>query len=82
MFSLWYSIISHLVISDSLGTVDCSLPASSVLGIFQIGILEWVAISFSGIFLHSGIEPGSPAFLTDSLPTEPIVKPVGILSPS
>ena len=27
--------------------MDCSLPGSSVYGIFQAGILEWVAISFS-----------------------------------
>ena len=27
--------------------VDCSLPGSSVHGIFQARILEWVAISFS-----------------------------------
>ena len=27
--------------------MDCSLPASSALGIFQARILEWVAISFS-----------------------------------
>ena len=27
--------------------MDCSLPASSVHGIFQARILEWVAISFS-----------------------------------
>ena len=27
--------------------MDCSLPGSSVHGIFQVGILEWVAISFS-----------------------------------
>ena len=27
--------------------VDCSLPASSVSGIFQARILKWVAISFS-----------------------------------
>ena len=26
---------------------DCSLPGSSVLGILQARILEWVAISFS-----------------------------------
>ena len=30
--------------SDTMG---CSLPASSVHGISQTGILEWVAISFS-----------------------------------
>ena len=28
--------------------MDCSLPGSSVHGIFQARILEWVAISFSG----------------------------------
>ena len=27
--------------------VDCSLPGSSVHGIFQAIVLEWVAISFS-----------------------------------
>ena len=27
--------------------MDCSLPVSSVYGIFQARILEWVAISFS-----------------------------------
>ena len=33
--------------------MDCSLPGSSVHGIFQPRILEWVAISFSQI-LFSG----------------------------
>ena len=28
-------------------TMNCSLPDSSVHGIFQVRILEWVAISFS-----------------------------------
>ena len=28
-------------------TMDCSLPGSSIHGIFQARILEWVAISFS-----------------------------------
>ena len=27
--------------------MDCSLPGSSVHGIFQAKVLEWVAISFS-----------------------------------
>ena len=35
------------VVSDSLRPVDCSLPSSSVHGILQARILEWVAISFS-----------------------------------
>ena len=29
--------------------MDCSLPGSSVLGIFQERVLEWVAIAFSDI---------------------------------
>ena len=28
-------------------SMDCSLPGSSVHGIFQARVLEWVAISFS-----------------------------------
>ena len=40
----------------------CSLPGSSVHGIFQAIVLEWIAISFSrGRDLpNPGIEPGSP----------------------
>ena len=30
--------------------MDCSLPGSSVHGIFQAGVLEWVAIAFSYSF--------------------------------
>ena len=30
--------------------MDCSLPGSSVHGIFQASVLEWVAIAFSIIF--------------------------------
>ena len=33
--------------SDSLRPMDCILPGSSVHGIFQERILEWVAISYS-----------------------------------
>ena len=29
------------------GPMDCSLPGSSVHGIFQVRVLEWGAISFS-----------------------------------
>ena len=38
---------SHSVVSDSLWPMDCGQPGSSVLGIFQARILEWVATSFS-----------------------------------
>ena len=36
-------------------------------------MLEWVGLPFSssGDLPHSGIEPGSSAFLADSLPFEP-----------
>ena len=41
--------------------MDCNLPVSSVRGIFQARIQEWVAISFSrGIFLTWGLNPGLP----------------------
>ena len=36
---------SHSVVSDS-DLMDCSPPGSSVHGIFQARVLEWVAISF------------------------------------
>ena len=35
------------VVSDSLQLLDCSLPGSSVHGILQARILEWVAVPFS-----------------------------------
>ena len=33
--------------SNSLRPIDCSVPGSSVHGIFQAAVLEWIAISFS-----------------------------------
>ena len=36
--------------SDSCDPRDCSLPGSSIPGISQAGILEWVAIFFSRVF--------------------------------
>ena len=33
--------------------MDCSLPGSSVHGVFQARVLEWVAIAFSNIFIES-----------------------------
>ena len=40
------SLFSCQVMSDSCNHMDCSLPGSSVHGILQARILEWVAISF------------------------------------
>ena len=61
--------------------MDCSPPGSSVYGISQARILEWVASSFSrGIFLtqgssHPWIEPGCPKLQSDALPSELPGKP-------
>ena len=35
------------VVSDSLRSMDGGPPGSSIHGIFQARVLEWVAISFS-----------------------------------
>ena len=41
---------SYLTLSDP---VDCSLPGSSIHGIFQARVLEWGAIAFSVIVIRS-----------------------------
>ena len=56
---------SHSVVSDSL----------QLHGILQARILEWVAFPLSMGIPNPGIEPRSPALLTDSLPAEPQRKP-------
>ena len=56
--------------------VDCSPPGSSVHGILQARILEWVAISFSRDLPDPGIEPRSPSLQTDALTSEPPEKPI------
>ena len=40
--------------------MHCSLPGSSIHGIFQAIVLEWIAISFSGIFPTQGLNPSLP----------------------
>ena len=35
--------------------MDCSLPGSSVPGIFQARVLEWVAIAFSDFKVREGV---------------------------
>ena len=64
--------------------MDCSLLGSSVHGILQVKILEWIAYSFSRGSSHPGMEPRSPALQVDSLLSEPPEQPkntgVGSLS--
>ena len=53
-------MLNHSVVFDSLLPMNCSLPGSSVHGIFQARILEWVAIPFSRNLSHPGMDPASP----------------------
>ena len=55
--------------------MDCSLPGSSVHGILQARILEWVAMPSSGDLPNPEIEPRSPALKVDSSPSDPTGKP-------
>ena len=65
-FPLCCSLVSKscLAVWDTMG---CSPPGSSVLGILQAGVLEWVAISFPGDLPDPGMESASTA-LAGSLP--------------
>ena len=57
--------------------MDCSPPSSSVHGILQTKILEWVAISYSRDLPNPGIEPESLVTLSSTggfLTTEPPTK--------
>ena len=58
----------YLVAKSCLcNSMHWSLQSSSVHGISQARILEWVDISPPGDLPNPGIEPGSPALLVDSL---------------
>ena len=41
------NVCVHSIVSDSLQPIDYTPPSSSVHGIFQARILEWIAISYS-----------------------------------
>ena len=51
--------------------MDYNQPDSSVHGISQARILEWVAFPSPGDLPNPGIEHGSPALQADSLLFEP-----------
>ena len=38
--------------------MDCSLPGSSIHGIFQARVLEWIAIAFSTLTVKTDQKPG------------------------
>ena len=71
-----YGTQSCLTLCDP---IHCSLPGSSIHGIFQARILEWVAISFSRGSSPPMDRPGSLALLADTLPSEPPGKLVEVM---
>ena len=46
-FLLLFSLIMNMLVTQSCRPIDCSPSGSSVHGILQARILEWVAIPFS-----------------------------------
>ena len=62
-------VLSCSVISSSLRPhMDCSLPGSSVYGILQARILEWVAISFSQNGWYYNIIQGGWLWCANTVP--------------
>ena len=53
--SLWMKVKSKSEVAQSCPTLsdpmDCSLPGSSIHGIFKARVLEWAAIAFSSAVL-------------------------------
>ena len=57
---------SCLTLSDPM---DCSLPGSSVHGIFKARVLEWVAIAFSYSYCGIPTEIKDPTVLSGKFST-------------
>ena len=75
---IYMCVLSHSVVSDC-DPMDYSLLGSSVHGILQARILEWVAISFSRDLPDTGIESAllAPLALVDGFfTTVPPGKPI------
>ena len=72
-------LFSHYVVSLFCNPMNCKPPGSSIHGIAQARILEWVAISFSKGSSNPGIKPASltsPALAGGFFTTEPPEKPL------
>ena len=64
-------VLNHFSLVQLCETLDCSPPVSTVRGILQTRILEWVAMSSWRDLPRSGIKTVSPVFSAlqeDSLP--------------
>ena len=76
--SSWYVCVSVVQSCLTLFLTPwtvCSLPRSSVHGVFQTRILDWVAFPFSKGSSQPGINSRSPTLQADSLPAEQPGKP-------
>ena len=56
--------------------MDCSLPGSSVHGICQVRILEWVVVPFSRDFANPRIKPTSSELAGGFFTTELLGRPM------
>ena len=56
--------------------MDCSQPGSSVHGICQVRILEWVVVPFSTDFANPRIKPASSELAGGFFTTEPLGRPM------
>ena len=84
-YSGWRTIRAHCdggggsVVAQSSPTLcvpmDCNAPGSSVHGILQPGIVEWVVMPTPGDLPSPGIKPTSPAWQADSLPLSNLGSP-------
>ena len=61
--------------------MDYSPPGSSVHGLVQAKVLEWVAVPSSRDLPKPGIEFRSPTLQADSFPSEPPGNPLLALGP-
>ena len=76
------SEVTQLCLTPS-DPMDCSLQGSSILGIFQARVLDWVAIAFSEIQLLSGPSKlASDRALSPHPVNAPMLVPTASLTPS
>ena len=70
-------MLSHSFVSNC-DPMDCRLPGSTVCGISQVRIQEWVAFPSPGDLPNPGIEPASPALAGGFFTIEPPGKPISV----
>ena len=74
--ALWPRMLVTQLCPTLCDPMDYSPPGSSVHEILQARILKWIAVPFSRYLPDPGIELRSFALQVDSLPSEPLGKPL------